>query len=348
MLPKPTNTTVHLLIGAVVLAAICIGVVALMKNSLSRDREGRSSKRFAYDLDKYMAIDPALIHYRKTAEIDPAMKEPRAVAVGPDDRIHVAGDELVRVFDSAGKEVLQIALDGRPQCLAVGGNEHAFPARIYVGMREHVEVYSSDGIRQATWRSLGDRAVLTSIATDEENVFLADAGNKIVLCCNTDGKVIGRIGRRDAARNIPGFVIPSPYFDVAMARDGLLRAVNPGGHRIEAYTPDGHLEFAWGKPTVAIEGFCGCCNPVNIAVLPDGRIVTAEKGIPRVKIYTTDGRFECVVAGPETFLPTATIAQETRAAHKLVAVDLAAASRGRVLVLAPAAKKVRVFERSEM
>ncbi len=346
MSPKTSNTMAGVLAIAVVLVAIVVGVVALIRTDPLREESDAASDRFEYDLDKYMEVDPALIRYSQTGQIDPAMKLPRAVAVGSDDRVYVAGDELIRVFDSAGTEVLQIALEGRPQCLTVAGDDHAFPGRVYVGMREHIEVYSPDGARQAVWQGLGGRAVLTSIATDHENVFLADAGNKIVLRCDTDGQVVGRIGKRDPAKNIPGFVIPSPYFDILMAPDGLLRVVNPGKHQIEAYTVRGDLELTWGKPTLAIEGFSGCCNPVNLTVLPDGRFVTAEKGIPRVKIYSAAGRFECVVASPAMLLSTTAIVDETRESHKLLVVDLATDSRGRILILDPTARALRVFERN--
>ncbi|MBM3243119.1 hypothetical protein FJZ31_43220, partial [Candidatus Poribacteria bacterium] len=50
-----------------------------------------------------------------------------------------------------------------------------------------------------------------------------------------------------------------------------------------------------GYLSMDIDGFCGCCNPVNFAMLPDGRFVTCEKGLPRVKIYDADGTFSGVV-----------------------------------------------------
>ena len=75
---------------------------------------------------------------------------------------------------------------------------------------------------------------------------------------------------KNADRNVPGFIVPSPFLDVMIHRDGLLRVNNPGRHRVEAYTFDGDLEGAWGKPTAAIEGFCGCCNPIAIAAWPTG------------------------------------------------------------------------------
>src|SRR5262249_4676088 len=135
------------------------------------------------------------------------------------------------------------------------------------------------------WASPGGRAWLTGLTTSAKDVFVADAGNRVIWRCDHSGKVLARIGEKNKERNIPGFIVPSPYFDLEMHPDGLLRVANPGRHRVEAYTVDGDLELAWGVASTAIDGFCGCCNPINIALLPDGRIVTCEKGLPRVKVY---------------------------------------------------------------
>jgi len=325
-------------------AAILVGVVAVLGIGCWSQQASEVSGRFEYDLEKLQRIDPALIQYRQTGEIFPGMQVVRALAVGPEDRVYVAGDRVIRVFGPAGEGLTEITLEDQPQCLAVAGAEDAFPGRVYVGMKTHVEVYGADGKRKTVWDDLGEKAVLTSIAVGQAEVFVADAGNRIVLRYDTGGVLKGRIGQRDEGRDNPGFVVPSPYFDLAMAPDGVLRVVNPGGHRVEAYTADGERLVSWGKPTAAIEGFCGCCNPVNIAILSDGRFVTAEKGIPRVKIYSAEGRFESVVAGPQTLAPTPSAAEETRSQHKLLAVDVATDSRGRVLVLDPSAGRVRVFE----
>ena len=63
-------------------------------------------------------------------------------------------------------------------------------------------------------------------------MFVADAGRRIVVRYDLEGNFVNEIGRKDEKRNIDGFVIPSPYFDIAVAKDGLLRVVNPGEHRI--------------------------------------------------------------------------------------------------------------------
>ena len=114
--------------------------------------------------------------------------------------------------------------------------------------------------------------------------------------------------------------------------------------RIETYTPDGTLWSFWGESSATIEGFFGCCNPAHIAVLPDGRIVTAEKGLLRVKVFAPDGTFDGVVAGPSQLDSHGQVEGQELADHEFTAVDLAADSRGRVLVLDRNAGRVRVFE----
>ena len=59
--------------------------------------------------------------------------------------------------------------------------------------------------------------------------------------------------------------------------------------------------------------------------------MTSEKGLIRVKIHGPDGSFRCVVAGPDRF------------DEGTVQLDLAVDSKGRVLVLDPRRKQVRVF-----
>ena len=74
------------------------------------------------------------------------MEEVRAVAIGAEDRILVAGDKADRKSSPpTARSSSEIALEEEPNCLAVGNAEHAFPGRLYVGMRDHVEVYDGRG-----------------------------------------------------------------------------------------------------------------------------------------------------------------------------------------------------------
>ena len=50
-----------------------------------------------------------------------------------------------------------------------------------------------------------------------------------------------------------------------------------------------------------IDGFTGCCNPAEIAIMNDGSFITGEKGLVRIKIYDPSGKLLSVVAPPEIF-----------------------------------------------
>ena len=275
-------------LGAAGLAALGGAVVLSLKKRAV-------VKRPAADFDRPGKIDPSLIQYKQCARpIATGFSESRAVAVDSTGVIYVAGDRAVRVFDQSGKLLTENGLSGMPRSLFLSGQE-----LLYVAVTDHIKVFNKQCKQIAKWQSLGPRSFLTSIAASEDHVFVADAGNRIVVHCDSTGKVLKYIGKKDKDRNIPGFVVPSPYFALAVAPDGLLRVSNPGRHRIEAYTFDGDFEFAWGRPGLRIEDFCGCCNPVSFAMLPDESFVTCEKGLLRVKVYEPDGTFKAVVAGPD-------------------------------------------------
>ena len=299
---------------------------------------------FTYQIEEYKEIDPSLIAYRESLVFSSDLKEAKGVAVGPEDAIHVVGDLTVRTFAPTGNEVRTIELETPPSCISVAPSGHALEGRLFVGTGDHVEIYDDTGKRTATWPSFGERAVLTSIAIAEKDVFVADAGQSRIHRLNLEGEVTGAIGDHDAKDNQAAFAVPSPFFDVAVHPDGWLRVVNPGALRVEAFSFDGNFELFWGKAGADIEGFFGCCNPANMAILPDGRYITAEKGLIRVKVYTADGQFESVVAGPKAFGAQAATANESLSDHEYTAVDVAVDSAGRVIVLDLTTGQVHVFE----
>lgn len=313
--------------------------VGLWASRRSRS-EGGSAKvnPYAYDVEHLSVTDPKLLRFEEVKRFRCARPEAKRLEVGPGNKLYVAAGRYIAVMDLTGNAVGEVALGGAACCLAVGED-----STVYVGLRDHVEVYDSKGQRVGTWDSPGKRAWLTGLALGGEHVYVADAGNRIVFRHDRSGKVLGRIGQKDPDKEIPGFVIPSPFFDLSWHRDGLLRVANPGRHRVEAYTPAGDLELAWGKASAAVDGFCGCCNPIGLAVLPEGRIVTCEKGLPRVKVYESDGTFESVVAGPESFKENAETCDPTDCT--VGGLDATVDMEGRIYILDLVANDIRVMAR---
>jgi hypothetical protein len=337
-------TNIRVFTVLLIAVAVMIGVLAVVRLDTTGEKGSGLGEAYVYDVKDLGKIDPNLILYEESGEsISTGFEATRAIAVGGDGRIYVAGDKAIRMFSPSGSFLREITLGDTPYCLAA-----AEDGRIHVGMKDHVEIYDGQGKRLAVWPGAGEDAVLTSIAVGRDDVFVADAGNRVVTRYETSGKIIRHIGRKDAERNIPGFVVPSPYLDVAIAPDGLLRVVNPGRLHMEAYTFDGDLEFWWGEFSSGIEGFTGCCNPVNFAILGDGSFVTCEKGLVRVKVYDPEGAFVGVVAGPEQLVEGGTarvcyFPAQCQAGGFDVAVD----SAGRVLVLDTMKNVVRIFSRKK-
>ncbi len=233
MVPRvPRRIDSSLIIAALLIAAVVTGAVSVLRLDVTGASGSGLSAEYAYDLKKLAAVDPSLLLY---AEAGPAVstgfRQSRAIALDASGRIYVAGDKAIRVFSHAGDSEKIIDLSGEPRCLTVADD-----GKIYVGVGDHVEVFDAQGQRVASWDPLGEEAVLTSIAKYKDDVFVADAGHRIVLHYDMAGTLVGHVGEKNPDKNIPGFVIPSPHFDLAVSRDGLLRVVNPGRNRIETYT----------------------------------------------------------------------------------------------------------------
>lgn len=296
---------------------------------------------FSYNLERYRKVDPKWLHYEKVGGFLSPRPDPRRMAIDRQDRIYLAAGRGVVVLDGQGIPTAEIQVDAPVRCLAVAADGVR-----YLGFKDHIEVFDAKGQRTGRWDPVAGRPFLTGLAVGENDVFAADAGNRVILRYDRSGKLIGRIGERNRDREIPGLVVPSACLDVEIARDGLLRVNNPGRHRVEIYTFGGDLELFWGRPSAAIDGFCGCCNPVNLELLPDGRCVTFEKGLPRVKVYDAHGQLESVVAGPDRFTDPGNVspALDSEGAPAGV-LDGAIDSRGRIYTLDIASGRVDILQR---
>ena len=286
---------------------------------------------YKFKLDKLKKVDSTLVNYSEIQQFATDIEKLRAVAIDQNDNIYVTGKDRILIYDKKGN--LQKDIKTGEEALSIKVKD---VNNIFLGVRDHIEIWGSNGEQKDKWEILNDRVVITSIATTEESVFVADAGNKIVYHYDFDGNLINEIGRKDSTKGVQGFIIPSPYFDLAIGRDGELWVVNSGRHQLEAYDKVGNLKSSWKKTSMGLDGFSGCCNPSHIAILPNGSFVTSEKGIERIKIHQPSGEFESVVATPKDFK------EGTKG------LDLAVDSEGRVIVLDPKKGMIRIFEKDKL
>lgn len=325
---SPARRADHLIRKAAAGAAlVAVPVAGMYLYLTSQDRAPIDSHRAVADSsDQDMArlsrIDPALVRFHEVGRIDVGPNA-RAMTVDGAGNIVVAGTGIARIIGAGTTH--EIRFSGTANCVA------ASEGRFYIGFRDHVEIFTADGQKLASWPALPPGAYLTGIALDRENVYLADSGQRVVVRTDRSGKIVNEIGRADEKRGIGGLLLPSPHLEVAVGEDGTLWVNNAGRYRLENYTPEGNLERFWGAYGTDIEGFIGCCNPTDFALLKDGSFITAEKGIARVKHYLADGRFDSVVAGPASF------------GQNMTGLAISLDPLGRVLVLERGTSVVHIF-----
>ncbi len=317
-------------------AAVIGGVAAPL---LGQGAEAAAS-RFAYDVERFTKTDPQWLRYDPDGRFPTPRPQAKRISIGPGGRFYIAAQDKVCVVDLAGTLEATLSLNDVARC-AIAGED----GLVYAATRNRVVVFEAGGREKLSWEVPGPKAWVSALALVGDSVLAADSGNRVIWRFDLSGKVLGRIGEKDQEREIPGFVVPSPYLDVEPGKDGLLRVNNPGRHRVELYTLEGDLELFWGKASAGVGGFCGCCNPIAVAALPDGRCITCEKGLPRVKIFALDGAFEGVVAGPESFPQNARIGSGRNPVDgTLGGLDATVDARGRVYVLDLVASEVQIFK----
>lgn len=250
-----------------------------------------------YDESQLKLIDPVLRTWSQVKEIKTGLKTSEGMAILSGDRVAVVGEHELRVINGEGKVLASVKLDGDARAVASAGG------KLYVGVGDHVQIYGEDGTAVATWAAPGMNSVITGIAVGADGqVWAADAGQRVIVQYDAAGKVVGKLGVKDEAKRVPGFVVPSPHLDVAVVGTGaatMIWANNPGRHELEAFATDGTLMRKWGEAGFTVERFAGCCNPTDFAIFTDGRFVTSDKGVPRVRVWSPDGKLLSVVAGVE-------------------------------------------------
>ena len=244
----------------------------------------------------------------------------KAVTVSPAGKIYLGGDSFVSCYDKELKLIWNQKTSSPVTALSVFGDT------VFASTMEQILILSTEGKIKSEWGPFEDSCLITSVSSNRKYVAFADAENKMVYILDKGGEVKKMIGQNDKH-----FVIPSPYFDVALDNNDNLFAANTGLHRIETYSIDGILKSQFGEAGTAPGFFCGCCAPPHFALIPSG-FVTAEKGINRIKILNKKGEFVEFVNSKNNFV-------------KSIPLDLASADGITIYAANPADSKLYVFSR---
>jgi len=305
---------------------LILAIIAFMVNDLFNNSK---TQIFPFETinDSLIDLDTSLISHREIAQLYPQIDEINGITVNGEDDIIIVGSEVV-IYNKLFEKIKSFKLEEPASSVGVSsiGN-------LYIGVKNRIEVRNKNGQLIKKWNVGDTNSIITGIAVGKESVFVADVEHKIVLQFNMEGVLINKIGAKDSLKAIPGIIIRSPFFDVAIGRDDEIWISNPGRYMLEAFDLNGDIKYTWGKYSNKIEDFGGCCNPTNFTVLRDGSFITGEKALPRVKMYSPDGRFMSIIAASNQF------DKGTKG------LDVAVDSKSRIYILDDVRKQIRVFEK---
>jgi len=222
---------------------------------------------------------------------EPGKGQLNAVSVSKNGNISLGGESFVALYNPDFKLLWEYETNMPVTALTISGDD------VYAAVQGLIVVLNTKGEKIGEWGPFEDNSMITSLASNDLNVTFADAANKLVFVLDKKGIVKTIIGNTGEP-----FIIPSPYFDVAIGNDNLLYIANTGKLRIETRNIDGTLLGYFGKSGTDPDAFCGCCNPEHFALTPDG-FITAEKGLNRIKILNKKGEFVEMVSSVNNFVP---------------------------------------------
>ncbi|MBA4321267.1 MAG: hypothetical protein C0408_00470 [Odoribacter sp.] len=252
--------------------------------------------------------------------LNPGAGPLKAVTVSSSGNIFLGGDSWVGCFDKNLKLLWNLLTPRPVTSLSISGDT------LYASTIETIMIISPQGEMKDEWGPYDKNMIITSVTSNRSLVAFADAGNKIVVILKKNGELKSITGKSDEP-----FIIPSPYFDVALATDNTLFVANTGNRRVEKRSSEGKLIGYFGLPGTAPDAFCGCCNPAHFVLTADG-FITAEKGINRIKLLNNDGKFVEFVSSENKFMPS-------------IPLDLASYDGKTIYAANPADGKLYVFER---
>ncbi|MDR0870568.1 MAG: hypothetical protein LBN39_07215 [Planctomycetaceae bacterium] len=324
-----------------------------------------SMSRFRLPLPQNAAYRDTLVHwtgYYEDGVLFFDVQEPTCFFTTHDNRFYIGEGHPVSLleFSPRGELLRTIPLESKPAAVVFGSPGQLFEGKIVVSHLNSITVYSPDGKLELSWDMPNEKSAVFGLALSADSLYAADSGTKLVERFDGNGQLIQTIGEptegnkekpADAAA-FDGFAVYKAPMTLAVSpKTGLLHVANPGKHKIEVFTPDGHWEQAlsWGYASSDPIGFSGCCNPTAVMILDDGRIVTAEKSVIRVKIYRTNRRLDCFVAGPETLdrkpLNVPQLSSfRLMAAHNDRCLSLGVVGGKEIVVFDPILRVVRFFQ----
>ncbi len=299
---------------------------ALFLRSSPAEGAGRSApvrdSRLRYDVDRFREVAPEFITHKEAGSIEPGLDRMRSISVSEKgDIVTVSGETMYIFYAPDFKDAKSFPLPRVSSAVSWADRE-----KILVAFDGYADIYNTGGEKLGRVLAHETGSLITSVSVKNGLISAADAGRKRLLISDFKGRRLAAVEK--------GFQIPGKCFATVIGPEGTVWVTNPGKHSLEEYSLKGEKLSRWGKFSMDIDGFAGCCNPVDFAIDRKGNFITSEKGIPRIKQHNRRGELTGVIAPPAKF----------RRNDQELFID--ADASGKIYVISNPEKRIRVFEPS--
>ncbi len=224
---------------------------------------------------------PESIYYRESRTVQLLLEQASCMAI-TDRNILVGGDKKLLLLSTGAVLENVVELEFAPLSIC-----HNRDFGVILAFANHVGLYSYEGDFIGELFKLDGNAKITSMISFSGYLFLVDAVGKKIIRYNIHDKKHMEINRYNGQK----FILPSPYFELAAGKDNTFFVTDPGRRKIVNLDINMNYLSSWGKSSFALDGFAGCCNPVQLAVTNKMDFITVEKGNNRIKLYSEQGEF---------------------------------------------------------
>ncbi len=266
------NNFRYILITTISLVLMLTGLFALIYRFNNNEEKVAVDNRAEY---------PESIYYRESRSVQLPFEQASCIAI-TDRNILVCGNKKLLLLSTGA--VLEKVVELKSAPLAICHNREF---GIFMAFNNHIGLYSYEGDFIEEVFQLDGKNKITSMILFSGYLFLADTVGKKIIRYNIHDKKHMEINRYNEQK----FILPSPYFELAAGQEGTFFVTDPGRRKIVNLDINMNYLSSWGKSSIALDGFAGCCNPVQLAVTNRVEFITAEKGNNRIKLYSEKGEF---------------------------------------------------------
>ena len=146
-----------------------LAAVFFMVKDFFFDEDKNQKNPYEYDLSEHKKVEDNLICFDETEQIDLQLETIKGISIDQQDNVYISGDEKIVVYNKLGDLELTIDLKNLANCLTISSE-----GIIFVGISDHVEVWSGDGKLIKVWEPYNEKSLITSLVVTESSVFVAE------------------------------------------------------------------------------------------------------------------------------------------------------------------------------